>query len=90
MAVAHRIFLIRNQRSRNNITFEQCTMEREKICNLSSDRQMANYIASQAHIMLSIIPANNHKAILQYRALMEEAKQIINQGKKQIPDNNNS
>lgn len=76
-ATRQRLFLIRNNKSKNWVTFDQCTSINEQLNNLYSNKQLAELITQKSDLLLNVVPGNNHKLLATFHTLMAEAESII-------------
>jgi len=76
--IEHRLFLIRNNISKNFVSADQCNNLRNKMALLASDNQIALFVQANKEMLLHLVPSSNKKNILIMHDLIQQSKQVIN------------
>ena len=76
-AVELRVFLLRNGKSKNHITYENCQKVLEDINYLRSDTQLAEYLVKNQSLIENIFPAVHKSTKVELNQLAQEASDYL-------------
>lgn len=76
-AYTRRLFLLQHGKSKNFITYNDCTKVQEDISHLQSDRQLAIYLAGNYDLIAHMIPSCHRDLSATLSNLRSESETII-------------